>query len=110
MKPKYLVLDEPNTGLDERGLQDLINVIKNLRREGSSIILVTHDIELVLEVADKVLLLKDGELKFFGSTKEFFELDLEGFGLKEPELVKISKDVGINFVRNVEELLKVIGL
>ncbi|CAB49054.1 energy-coupling factor ABC transporter ATP-binding protein [Pyrococcus abyssi] len=110
MKPKYLVLDEPNTGLDERGLRGLINVIRKLREDNHSIILVTHDMELVLEVADEVLLLKDGEIKFFGPVEDFFKLDLRNFSLVEPEIIKIAKELKLRFVRNVDELIKVIGL
>ncbi|AEC51578.1 transport protein [Pyrococcus sp. NA2] len=108
MKPRYLVLDEPNTGLDERSTKNLIETIRKLRREGSSIILVTHDMDLVLELADKVLLIFNGEVKFYGPVEDFFELNLKEYYLKEPELITIAKNVGIGFVRSIEEIIKVI--
>ncbi|MDK2870432.1 MAG: energy-coupling factor transport system ATP-binding protein [Pyrococcus sp.] len=110
MNPKYLVLDEPTTGLDERGVGALKNIIEELRKEGKSFVIVTHDMDLVLEVADKVLLLSNGEVQFYGDVFEFFELDLKRYKLEEPELVKICRGIGLKPVRSVEELLRGIGL
>ncbi|AFK21831.1 energy-coupling factor ABC transporter ATP-binding protein [Pyrococcus sp. ST04] len=108
MKPKYLVLDEPTTGLDERALRKLVKVIISLRREGHSIIVITHDMEFVMKVADKVLLLVNGELKFFGDVKEFFKLNLREYSLEEPEILKIARKIGIDFVRDITDILSIL--
>ncbi|WP_457753695.1 energy-coupling factor ABC transporter ATP-binding protein [Thermococcus sp.] len=113
MKPKYVILDEPTTGLDEKSSESVKEVIKKLRKEGHGIMLIIHDMELVLELAERVVLLYDGIKVFDGSVDEFFQLNLRNYGLEKPELLKISKSLGIDFVRSVDEfanlLLKRVG-
>ncbi|MFA4647034.1 ABC transporter ATP-binding protein [Pyrococcus kukulkanii] len=108
MKPKIIVLDEPTTGLDYRGIKSLEKVLLNLKREGHSIVLVTHDMEFLLRLADTVLLLDKGEVKFYGSVREFFNLDLRQYSLEVPEVLKIAEEIGVGFVRSEEELIKVV--
>ncbi|AEH25276.1 energy-coupling factor ABC transporter ATP-binding protein [Pyrococcus yayanosii] len=108
MRPKYLVLDEPTTGLDGRAVRGLVKVIKGLVEEGHGVILVTHDMELVLELADRVMLLREGRVTFDGPVDEFFSLDLESLGLEKPELLKIAEEAGIGFVRTVDDVARLI--
>ncbi|NJE08291.1 ABC transporter ATP-binding protein [Thermococcus sp. M39] len=105
MKPKYLILDEPTTGLDEKSAESVKEVIRKLRREGHGIMLITHDMELVLELAERVILLYDGTKVFDGSVDEFFRLNLRNYGLEKPELLRISESLGIGFVRSVDEFV-----
>lgn len=64
-KPSLVVLDEPNANLDDAGEQALVNACKQLKAQGTTLILVTHR-RSILEVADKVLLLVDGQVRLFG--------------------------------------------
>jgi len=105
MKPKYLILDEPTTGLDEKSAESVKEVIRKLRREGHGIMLITHDMELVLELADRVVLLYEGIKVFDGSVNEFFRLDLRNYDLDKPELLRISERLNIGFVRNIDEFV-----
>ncbi|ALM75944.1 energy-coupling factor ABC transporter ATP-binding protein [Thermococcus barophilus] len=105
MKPKYVILDEPTTGLDEKSSKSVKEVIKKLRKEGHGIMLITHDMELVLELAERVVLLYDGIKVFDGSVDEFFQLNLRNYEMEIPELLRISKSLGISFVRNVDEFV-----
>ncbi|ASI98692.1 energy-coupling factor ABC transporter ATP-binding protein [Thermococcus celer] len=106
MKPKYLILDEPTTGLDARNAAGVIKVIRELREAGHGVLLITHDMDLVLELAERVVLLQEGRKVFDGPTEEFFSIDLHDYGLEKPELLRISEKLGIGFVRSVPEVVK----
>ncbi|ANF21844.1 energy-coupling factor ABC transporter ATP-binding protein [Thermococcus piezophilus] len=108
MKPKYLILDEPTTGLDARSSRSVVKVIKKLREEGHGILLITHDMELVLELAERVVLLNDGRKVFDGSVEEFFSLPLHDYRLEKPELLRVSERLGVGFVKSVSDLVRAI--
>lgn len=67
LKPNILILDEVMAQVDKDGKQRIKQVIKNLRKEGKTIVMVEHDLNN-LDIADKIILLKEGKLeKFCGS-------------------------------------------
>ena len=110
MRPKYLILDEPTTGLDEENAESIKRIIRNLYSEGHGVLLITHEMELVLELADRVVLLYEGEKIFDGDVREFFELELRKYDLDRPRLLDISQRVGIGFVRNIEDFVKALEM
>ena len=65
-KPRLLVLDEPASNLDPASRKDLIEILKNLN---ISIILVTHDLPMALEICERSLILNEGEIKEDSETK-----------------------------------------
>lgn len=67
--PKLLVLDEPNSSLDEAGEQALMATLQYLKTQGSSVVVITHRTS-VLPAADKVLMLRDGQVAAFGPRDE----------------------------------------
>jgi len=109
MKPKYLILDEPTTGLDARSAAGVVETIRELRRDGHGILLITHDMDLVLELAERVLLLHEGRKVFDGSVEEFFSLELHDYGLEKPELLRISEKLGIGFVRSASDVINALA-
>lgn len=62
MEPEYLVLDEPFTGLDQPARKSVLEHLDSLAETGTGLIVVTHDLRDLLERADRVLGLRDGEL------------------------------------------------
>lgn len=70
--PSLIVLDEPNSNLDDVGEQALLNALIDLRKRGKTIILVTHRTSII-GVTTKLLLLQDGMVKMFGPTKQVIE-------------------------------------
>lgn len=60
LKSKILIMDEPTSALTMREVKDLFNIIKRLKRSGTSIIFISHRIEEAIEVADRVTVLRDG--------------------------------------------------
>jgi len=60
-KPRILVLDEPTSALSEVEIQNLLQVLKDLKSRGVSCILISHKLNEVLEIADRITILRDGK-------------------------------------------------
>lgn len=68
--PKVLLLDEPTRGLDSHGKAELISLLKKCSAANQTVILATHDVELVAEIAHQVVVLSDGSIVAQGATSE----------------------------------------
>ncbi|OUP07183.1 energy-coupling factor transporter ATPase [Collinsella sp. An2] len=78
-KPRAYVFDEPTSGLDAAGRADMHRVVRTLAYEGAPVIVVSHDLEEWLEVADRVVLLRSGEIAWSGTVTELSQ-DRGAFG------------------------------
>ena len=112
LKPDILVLDEPTAGLDPEGSQIILNLIKKFNESGKTIILVTHDMNLVLNHSDNVVVINDGHIAFSGTPSDLFAQDVSKYSIEVPELYKFclllkSKgvDLDITKVRTIEDLM-----
>jgi energy-coupling factor transport system ATP-binding protein len=87
-----LVLDEPTLGQDELQSNRLMTMMQQLRAEGRTVAMVTHDMRLVAENADALVVLNGGEVAFAGEPADFFRrpADVEGAGLAMPALGVVS--------------------
>ena len=72
-----ILLDEPTSGLDPKAAAELMNTLKELRTEGKSIIMCTHDIFRAKEVADKIGIMKEGRLIMSRTHDQLISNDLE---------------------------------
>lgn len=72
LDPDILVLDEPTAGLDYQGSQDVMNLVKELNNKGKTIILVTHDMDVVYRYASRAVLMKNGKVDFDGAPVDLF--------------------------------------
>lgn len=73
MDPKVLVLDEPTAGLDPQGAKQMMELFKRLNKEfNKTVLIVTHDMEHVLNYCDEVIVVKDGEIYCKEDVKAFF--------------------------------------
>jgi energy-coupling factor transport system ATP-binding protein len=72
MGPEVLVLDEPGAGLDPATREDLLGVVRSLREAGTSVVMVSHDLDEIAEVADRVCVLEGGEVRSVGTPEEVF--------------------------------------
>jgi energy-coupling factor transport system ATP-binding protein len=66
--PKIIVLDEPTRGLDYEAKEKLAHLLKDASRRGASILIATHDVELVAELADRTIFIAEGEKVADGTT------------------------------------------
>ena len=100
LRPKILVIDEPTTGLDWAGIQKLMALIGQLHKSGTTIIMITHDMELVAQYAERSIVLKDGGIFLDGKTREIFA-DFEVLGqtaIVPPQIPRLTarlKDLGL---------------
>lgn len=114
LEPKVLILDEPTVALDYQSREEIMAMVKRLKEEfDMTIVLVTHNMDYVLEYADKVFVLKNGEISFEGKVEELFlnEQVLKENSLELPEVLKFYKKLEANnivldvFPRKYEELI-----
>ena len=77
MGPEVLVLDEPTAGMDPAARESLLGVIHSLKERDTSVILVSHDLDEVSEVADRVCVMESGEVRAIGEPAEVFYSDPE---------------------------------
>ena len=72
MRPGILVLDEPASGLDPKGRQEMFSIIKGLRDSGTTIILVSHNMDEAAVNCDRICLIDNGKIKAVGTPAELF--------------------------------------
>ena len=85
MKPQILVLDEPTSNLDPIGKEEVFTVTRKMNQEeGLTVIIAEHEVEVIAEYADKVILLEEGKITQMGTPEELF-----------PSIVNIQSDVGV---------------
>ena len=70
MDPEIMVIDEPTSQLDPKGTEEIFEIIDILKKEGKTIILVEHKLELIAEYAEKVMILDEGEMILSGNTED----------------------------------------
>ena len=114
-RPKYLVLDEPTAGLDERGKRQIMSLFVELYNSGTNIILVSHDVDLVYKYASSVVVLDKGEIVSSGNVFDIFQQDLSRYDIEKPKIVNFinllkPKNTKLNLqnVRDIDDLINVI--
>ena len=114
LEPKILVLDEPTAGLDPRGAEDVMNLFISLNKQAHiTIILVTHDNEIVYNYADDVVLVSNGHIEYSGEALSLFndEKLMKEHKLLEPRILDLKNRLnnkGFNIptnVRTIEQLV-----
>ena len=122
MDPEVLILDEPTAGLDPVGRNVLLSQIQQYQKaRNNTVILVSHSMEDVARVTNKVMVMNKGELAMFSDTKSVFSRadELSSMGLRVPQITKVVEALrskGINLpddiltvdraVHEITELLK----
>ena len=102
-EPELIILDEPTRGLDYAAKNSLIHILKRLTNEhGRSICIATHDVELVADLADRVLFIADGEIISDGDARSSL-LASPAFA---PQVAKAYPDSGFITVREVSDALE----
>lgn len=99
-KPEVLILDEPTTGLDYKEQKSMMDMVRQLNENGSTIIFVTHHMWVVAEYAKRAIVMKDGKIILEGTTREVFSQGeaLRAAFLRPPHFVEFSARVGYTFL------------
>lgn len=90
MGPEVLVLDEPTSGLDPHARSELIDLVGRLKASGMTVVFVSHDLDEVAEVADRVCVLESGEVRSLGPPADVFYGDTS----TAPATVRVAAALG----------------
>ena len=115
LKPKVLILDEPTAGLDPQGSQEMMELFLKLHSLGTTIIMVTHDMDNVIQYGSDVVVLSKGQVIKECKPYELF-LDKEvltSLSIEEPKVISFAKElnengyhISLENVKDVESLVK----
>lgn len=111
LKPKYLLLDEPTAGLDPKGRNEMIKLMKSLAQQGTKIILTSHDMDLMYDCCEYAYILNQGEVVSCGYKSDvFLNADLlDKIGLSTPWIVKLHQSLGLPLYDNEQEFFEKVG-
>ena len=73
MEPEVMLFDEPTSALDPEMVGEVLDVMKELAKEGMTMVVVTHEMGFAREVGNRVLFMADGKLLVDGTPEEIFE-------------------------------------
>ena len=115
INPDILIFDEPTVGFDPQSSKDLMSLICDFHKQRKTIIVITHDMDLVNTYVQRAILLEQGQLAFDGSPAELFEF-IKGYDrLDVPAVVKMAaklKEKGMNIdprdIRDADDLIAAI--
>ena len=113
MKPEIFVVDEPTTGQDYLGSENMMHMLLKLNENGHTVIIITHDMKIVGKYAKRVIVLDKGKVVLDGSTRQVFsEIDvLRRCYLLPPQITRIGRELsfkGEETVLTVEEMLSML--
>ena len=108
MKSKILILDEPTSGQDGKETRELLELLETLRATGLTIILVTHDMEIMASHCTRAIIVGYGTKAFDGKPEELFTSrdDLFDLGLTKPPCVELAETVPGLVIANQWQNLK----
>lgn len=105
MNPKVLIFDEPTSQLDPLGTEEIFDILKLLKSQNKTIILVEHKIDLIAEYADRVVVMDDGQIIFNGETHEILsDKKIEDHNVSMPIVSKLAyklNDEKQGFFKNI---------
>ena len=113
IEPDILVLDEPTAGLDPKGVHDIMSLVEQMHKDGKTIILVTHDMDVVMKYCEKVYVLNKGKLAFEGNPYQLFAQDNEALSIEVPALFELARKLkqkglklDIESIHSVDDFIK----
>ncbi len=117
IEPKVLLVDEPTSGLDPRAAEETMDLFKRINREKKvTVIFVSHDMDLVLEYADRVIVVDNGRIQKSCAPQELFGSDLSVYSLDNPKVFDFAMrlkergfDIDFSKLRTVNDLGKAIA-
>lgn len=112
-QPEILILDEPTTGLDYKECSVIMDFVKRLNEEKNiTVVMVCHDMEVVLDYADRVIAMAGGKIIDDDSTKVLFRKKqvLAAASLLQPQIIELSESLGGEFsdCTKAEEIIRTI--
>lgn len=117
MEPDILVLDEPTAGLDPQGAKEMLELFKKFQESGKTVIMVSHDMNHVLQYCDHVVVMNHGEVERYCDVDELFsERDyLESMSIDLPVITDFIQELNMGgfhinpSIKDIDELVNAIG-
>ena len=113
INPDVLIFDEPTVGLDPASAKELMKLIVSLHLAGKTIIVITHDMDLVNQYAKKVFMLEKGKVVFEGTPSELFSNAQQFECLEIPSTIRLAlalkekgADIDLNKIRTIDDLME----
>ncbi len=113
INPDILVLDEPTAGLDAKGTNDIMSLVEQMHQNGKTIILVTHDMDIVMRYCQKTIVLHNGEVVYNGAPNQLFDSYNEDMAIEIPALYRLGLslkqkgiDLDLSKIKDVDDLIK----
>ena len=113
IEPEILVLDEPTAGLDAQGVTDIMSLVMDMHKEGKTIIIVTHDMDIVMKYCQNAVVLHEGQVVYSGKPYDLFNNYDEEMSIEVPVLYQLCiklKEKGIPLdlskINNSDDLIK----
>lgn len=93
MEPRIVIVDEPTTGLDWQGGEAMMEVMAELHRDGRTVVIITHDMNIVAEYAERVVVMANGRIVADGAPADVFvqESALREAFLRPPQAFRIAQ-------------------
>jgi len=92
LRPDYLILDEPITGLDPVGKKEILETFKKVKEKGTAVIAVTHNLKGFFPLLERIIHLKEGRIAFQGNREEYLKA---GYG-PLPPIASMMKELKAN--------------
>lgn len=87
LDPEFIILDEPTSQLDPQSTEDVFDIIRILKNQGKTILLVEHKIDLLAEYCDQIIIMDDGEIKMTGDTQHILtNKKVNQYGVQLPKI------------------------
>ncbi len=93
MNPDIIIFDEPTAGLDPKGRELLFESINEVRKKGKTIILISHSMDDVARLADRIFVMSEGKLVFTGTPSEVFSEKNANLKLDPPQLSLLASEL-----------------
>ena len=107
LNPPILILDEPTTGLDYRECMEVMGKIRALNEQGTTVVMVCHDMEVVLDFAKEIIVMNRGEIVATGQTRQILgdKTILDKARLLPPQIAQTAMLLNFTDVFSVEEMI-----
>ncbi|GAA2908571.1 energy-coupling factor transport system ATP-binding protein [Microbacterium keratanolyticum] len=113
MRTPVLVLDEPTTGQDARGVETIARIVQHVASEGRTVIAITHDMDFCVENFDRVIVMTQGEVRADGTPGEVFASGevIAQAAVEPPQLMRLAAELGwATRPRDAEEFVDTVAL
>ena len=108
MRPSIIILDEPTANLDMATKSMVVGMLEKLKKHVDTIIIATHDMQLVAEWANRILVMHGGELIADDSSEAIFQQDqlLEKAGLVPPQIISLCNELNYPYCPTIDSFVE----